>query len=342
MSACAFFTSLPMQIFGSDEEATSPRPTAPSIDYYATAIVNLSQQLTAKVSSLSITQESPTPLPTEEEVKIEETSTPTESPSSTALVQNNDESYQTGPSRTWSYSDNLYSGISGPSNKNPLTYWRYGPQNWGQVRGYELCAAGKAQSPIDIPSQASQTTPDKLSISYQPADLRLMSSEFTFQADVPPSNYIFWNDIPYEMLDFSFHSPAEHSIDGKIFDMEIQFFHQTASGEQIILSVLLKKGAENPALGVLWANLPPPPFNMRSVKQFNPLFLLPTERNGFVYKGSITTPPCFEGITWLVFQTPQELSAKQLLAYHTLFPANARPLQNLQNRALFHTEVKNK
>ena len=319
-----------------DKEALQPTPSIPSIDYYATALINLSHQLTADARQI---QSSPTPTITPILLLTSnpQINSPTDKP-----IPTNDYAPQMEFSRGWSYSEDLYSGISGPSNRAPLTYWRYGPQNWGLVKGYELCAEGASQSPIDIISQTAQPSSVKIQINYHAADIKLMSNEFTIQADVPPSSYLYYQNTPYELLDFTFHSPSEHSIDGLKYDMEIQFFHQAADGNQLILSVLLLKGKENLALQALWANLPPPPFNMRSINQFNPFFLLPTDRTAFTYQGSLTTPPCFEGITWIVFKEPLELSSSQLQAYRTLFPANARPAQQLNNRQIHLIEVKNK
>ncbi len=324
------------EIHPKDKEIPQLTLTIPAIDYYATALVNLSHQLTADANKI---QQSPTPTITP--ILLLTSNTQINSPTDNPFPPN-DYVSQLEPNQGWSYSEELYSGIRGPSNRAPLTYWRYGPQNWGLVKGYELCNEGAFQSPIDIISQTAKPSSLNIFINYQAADIQLMSNEFTFQADVPPSSYLYWQDIPFELLDFTFHSPSEHTIEGLKYDMEIQFFHQAADGRQLILSVLLVKGKENPALQTLWANLPPPPFNMRKINQYNPIFLLPHERTAFIYQGSLTTPPCFEDITWIVFKEPMELSSSQLQAYRTLFPANARPLQPLNNREIQLIEVKNK
>jgi carbonic anhydrase len=141
------------------------------------------------------------------------------------------------------------------------------------------------------------------------------------------------NNVPYELLDFTFHHPAEHTINGRLFDMELQLSHQNASGQQLIVSVLFLKGNPNAALAPLWANMPPPPYSWRDVRGFDLAQLLPKENGIFIYNGSLSMPPCNEGILWVVFGAPLEISPAQLSAYNALFAnQNARPLQALNGR----------
>ena len=235
----------------------------------------------------------------------------------------------------WSYADNLYSGPAGPSNQSPLTYWRYGPQKWGNLRGYELCGMGRTQSPIDLSNPVNPGAMPGITFRYVLTDIKLISNDNTFQADVPTGNYVFVDSVPYELLDFTFHRPAEHTINGRIFDMELQLTHQNASGQQLVVSVLLQQGNPNAALAPLWANMPPPPYSWRDVHSFDLAQLLPKDNGIFIYNGSLSMPPCNEGILWVVFASPLGISPAQLSAYQAMFPnPNARPLQALNGRPI--------
>ncbi len=233
----------------------------------------------------------------------------------------------------WGYWNNQANGLSGPSSSSPETYWRYGPQDWGRVPAYADCANGREQSPVNLPALASlPRAPASILLHYVPARVKLISSETSFFADVPVGSTLSLDNAPYELVQIAFHSPAEHRIQNQSADLEIQLMHRNASGQQIILSILLRKGAHNPGLAPLFDNIPPPPYNWRDVAAFNPAALLPNSRAAFLYAGSLTTPPCTEGVQWIVFEEAGELSAEQINAFRHYYGNNARPPQPLNQR----------
>ena len=136
-------------------------------------------------------------------------------------------------------------------------------------------------------------------------------------------------DERFELLQFHFHTPSEHYINGTPFPMEVHFVHRSQNGELAVLGVMFKVGETNPALDTLWkAAGSDTPVSVSTED------LLPQKLNYFRYDGSLTTPPCSEGVKWHVVPYPVSVSEEQLLAFQGLFPVNARPIQPKHGRVV--------
>lgn len=225
--------------------------------------------------------------------------------------------------------------------------WGYegeaGPENWGELSpDYALCADGSAQSPIDI-RDASELTLVDIEFHYDEAEAGGDSSDVisnnghTIQVDAAPGRSIVYNGIRYDLLQFHFHAPSEHRIQGAAALMEAHFVHRDAnSGNLAVVGILLEEGeGDNEAYAAVLERMPaevdepaalPAPLAMQS--------LLPDRRGYYSYQGSLTTPPCSEIVRWLLLDTPVELSARQIAAYTALYSNNARPVQPLGKRDL--------
>jgi carbonic anhydrase len=134
-------------------------------------------------------------------------------------------------------------------------------------------------------------------------------------------------------VQFHFHHPSEHLLSGKPFDLEGHLVHRASTGDLAVLGVFIKPGARNAALQPIWDAMPPSEAPERNAGgAFDPSALLPKDSSYFRYMGSLTTPPCSEGLTWTVFREPIEASPEQIRQFAALFPNNARPVQGRNRR----------
>jgi len=219
--------------------------------------------------------------------------------------------------------------------KHAAPHWGYegdmGPEKWGKE--FPTCSAGKSQSPLDIkgPFVKSRVV---VSADYKEGPLKMLNNGHTIQVVVTPGSKLRIDGIAHELLQFHFHRPSEEKIDGKPMAMVVHFVHKNAEGKLAVLGVLLKEGNENPGIKTLWANLP----KEEGVEyapdgvNFNPGNLLPREFDFYSYEGSLTTPPCTEGVRFFILKTTVNIAKEQVQAFP--FKMNARPVQPLNGREL--------
>lgn len=217
-------------------------------------------------------------------------------------------------------------------------HWEYmgedGPDHWGELdRVYDACATGSAQSPIDLKNAMAKDLA-ALAPTYQAAAISAVNNGHTIQVNVPAGSSLIVEGVPYALAQFHFHHPSEHTLNGVSFPLEVHLVHKSASGSLAVVGVFFKVGAANTALAPLFADLPEENKTVTSAATIDPAQLLPSERLYFKYPGSLTTPPCSEGVKWHVFQTPIEISQAQLDAFASRFAMNARPIQPLGSREL--------
>jgi len=219
-------------------------------------------------------------------------------------------------------------------------HWAYGghvgPGEWGTLdKAFATCKLGKVQSPIDIRGPKAADLP-AIKFDYKPSPLRVIDNGHTIQVNYAPGSSIEVGGTRYELVQFHFHKPSEESIDGKRRDMVAHFVHKDASGKLAVVAVLLQTGAANPVVAALWNNLPAHKESEVDVKgaQIDPADLLPRDRGYYTFEGSLTTPPCSEGVRWFVLKTPMTVAASELTAFARLYPMNARPTQPLNGRTV--------
>jgi carbonic anhydrase len=214
-------------------------------------------------------------------------------------------------------------------------HWGYagemGPDRWGKE--FPTCAKGKSQSPLDIvgPFVKARTS---VSADYKEGPLKIVNNGHTIQVNVPPGSKLRIDAKPYELLQFHFHRPSEERVEGKPMSMVVHFVHKGSDGKLVVLGVFLKEGNENPGIKALWANMPRkegPEVIPEGVK-FNPGSLLPREFDFFSYEGSLTTPPCTEGVRFFILKSTVNVSAAQVAEFP--FDANARPVQSRNGREI--------
>lgn len=231
--------------------------------------------------------------------------------------------------------------LSAAAAVSPTAHWEYagehGPAHWSHIsKDYEGCALGHTQSPIDIRSAEMHADLPKLEFHYAPSPLHIINNGHTIQVNMDPGSTLKIGDKSYTLVQFHFHTPSEERIKGKPYDMVAHLVHKDDAGKLAVVAVLFKVGAENPTLPMIWQNMPrfaTPEHTVASLN-FNAADLLPTKAAYYNFEGSLTTPPCSEGVNWFVMKQPVSLSAKQLKFFHAYYDHNARPVQALNSRVV--------
>lgn len=218
-------------------------------------------------------------------------------------------------------------------------HWTYegeeGPAHWGELDpAYEMCGKGKSQSPIDISSPNEQDIAN-IVFHYQPSEVNILNNGHTAQVNYDTGSYIELDGARYDVAQFHYHAPSEHEVDGKLFAAELHIVHKSADGKLAVVGLLFQEGSANPALDPFINNLPAEKSDVKDAGvKINVMDFLPDIQTTYRYSGSLTTPPCSEGVSWLVMTTPVELSSDQLSKLEGLFEANNRPVQPLNDRTL--------
>jgi len=229
-----------------------------------------------------------------------------------------------------------------PAAAESDAHWSYsgetGPAHWGALSGdYGACSAGHEQSPIDIGRtfHASSAAPRML---YGPAPLKVVNNGHTVQVNFDPGSTLVTDGKTYTLVQVHFHSPSEHRIEGKTYPMEAHLVHRAEDGSLAVVAVLLAEGAANAFLDRIWPGLPAEVGREAQVPEVSvdAADLVP-ERSGFLYyEGSLTTPPCTEGVRWFVMDSPGTVSKVQVDRFRALEHENARPVQSLGGRQVEH------
>ena len=227
-----------------------------------------------------------------------------------------------------------------PPSETEKVAWGYGEENgadvWGQLDpDFILGAEGTMQSPIDLADATSSELPG-IVYDYSPSAMNLHNNGHTIEAAPVEANGIEIDGMRYELLQFHFHAPSEHTVNGQFFDMEMHLVHRNEEGTLAVVGVLIEPGDENPAFDPMWAQLPDAAGVTNSVENatVNASDLLPGERQTYRYDGSLTTPPCSEGVKWNVLTTPIQMSESQIAAFKAIVHDNTRPVQPLYDRVL--------
>ncbi|MDH4050164.1 MAG: carbonic anhydrase family protein [Rubrivivax sp.] len=225
------------------------------------------------------------------------------------------------------------------TNPDRAPHWGYegeaGPAKWADLTpDYTLCARGERQSPIDIRDGiAVDLAP--VTFDYRPSGFSVIDNGHTVQVNLSPGSAIEVMGRRYELVQFHFHRPSEERINGRQYEMSAHLVHKDPDGRLAVVAVLLERGAAQPVIQQVWNNLPlekgepvPAPHEM------DPAALLPTDRRYYTYMGSLTTPPCTEGVLWMVMQQPVPASTQQIGIFQRLYPMNARPVQAAAGRLI--------
>lgn len=225
-----------------------------------------------------------------------------------------------------------------PAFASSDVHWSYsgpgGPEHWGDLKpDFATCSTGKMQSPIDL-AQANTAGQFPVRADYKPAPLTILNNGHTVQVNFPAGSSMTSAGREFYLVQVHFHTPSEEAINGKRFPMVAHFVHKDANGALGVLGVLFEEGAANSELAKIIAAAPKHEKAAAPVAgvTINPADLVPSTLNVYRFQGSLTTPPCSEGVNWHVAQSTVTASADQLRAMATIMGNNARPLQALNGR----------
>jgi carbonic anhydrase len=223
--------------------------------------------------------------------------------------------------------------------------WDYygtdGPESWGRLRPeWRLCSEGTRQSPIDFGVSAPVAVDlDPVQFDYRPSRFRITRTEQQLQVKVEAGMGMEVRGRRYMLEGFVLHRPGEARIAGRAADMEVQFFHRDGAGRIAVLAVQAMRGdTSNALLQALLNNLP-----LEKGESYAPETLidlaafLPASPAHFLYMGSLSTPPCAEGVLWVVMKEPVTLSDEQFGIFSRLHPGNARPPQPANARLVLES-----
>lgn len=224
-----------------------------------------------------------------------------------------------------------------PDGHSP--HWSYdgsaGPEAWARLNPeFAKCGTGQRQSPIDIRG-GIKVDLDPVQFDYKPVNFGVVDNGRTVQVNVGHGNTIEVQGRRYELVQFHFHRPSEERIDGRQFDMVAHLVHKDPEGRLAVVAVLLDRGSAHAVVQQVWNNLPlekGEQLDARTPIDLNAL--LPADRRYYTYMGSMTTPPCSEGVLWMVMQQPVTISQSQINIFAKLYPMNARPIQSAAGRLI--------
>jgi len=219
-------------------------------------------------------------------------------------------------------------------------HWSYdgseGPDHWSQMEAsYSTCSAGKNQSPVNLTGFIkAELAPIKFD--YKADGDNIINNGHTVQVNFAEGSFMTLNGHTFGLKQFHVHSPSENQINGKTFPMEAHFVHADVNGNLTVIAVMFEEGKSNAELEKAWKSLPHEAGEKAALKD-NVLgtALMPDDKAYYRFNGSLTTPPCTEGVTWLVMKQPVTASKQQIENFtHVMHHHNNRPVQPVNARTI--------
>ena len=225
------------------------------------------------------------------------------------------------------------------SSESDSKHWDYGgtwnPTRWGELDPeYALCGTGTNQSPINLDPQTATESSSEIKFNYGSSPLRVVNTGHTIEAELIPGSYAEIEGEKYELEQFHFHTPSEHHLDGKAAAGALHLVHSDRAGDLAVVGVFIEEGEYNPVLGAFREHIPlEPGENQTKDVSLDVNLLLPPNRSSYYhYLGSLTTPPCSEGVKWYVMVNPIQVSPEQIANFRKIYQVNVRPVQALNGR----------
>jgi carbonic anhydrase len=238
-------------------------------------------------------------------------------------------------------SSTAYAGTGGHAEH---AHWGYtgaeGPDHWAEISPeYAACGGGKNQTPIDI-RNAIKAKLDPIVFHYTTNVDEVLNNGHTVQANMEEGSKITVDGIDFQLKQFHFHTPSENLVDGEHFPMEMHLVHADKDGNLAVVAVMFKEGDKNEALAHLWKHMPHHvDEHGKPEGHVNPRDLLPENRHYYRFTGSLTTPPCSEGVRWLVMQDPLSAGKEQMAEFtESVHGADNRPTQPLGARLILNSD----
>lgn len=236
--------------------------------------------------------------------------------------------------------DGDLAGLRGlvPANGAALV-WQYdgdqGPSHGGELAPTTAtCEKGIHQSPVNIRTASHLHSHDGLLVHYNTAPGHVVRAHHTIEVDFQTGGALEIFGRTYALKDFHFHEPSEHQLNGRTYPMEAHLVHRDETGHLVVLAVLMDLGVESASLATVWDRIPSGKQEDVRDLLLNPQDLLPKDLHHYAYDGSLTTPPCTEGVHWIVLKEPIAITASHLERFVSLIGHNARPVQPLNEREI--------
>jgi len=221
--------------------------------------------------------------------------------------------------------------------------WGYeggeGPEHWGEIeRDHEkhlMCREGMSQSPVDFGDILGLKLAP-LNFHYMDTSMRIINNSHTIHVGYDSGSYANWGNKKFELIQFHFHHPSEHTVMGKHFDMEMHMVHKAQDDQYVVIGVLMKKGKHNAGIQKIWDRIPKTIDKEVTYEdaRINVADFLPAVKKYYHYDGSLTTPPCSENVSWFVLEDSVEISEDQIRYFQKFIDHNSRPVQKLNHRIL--------
>jgi carbonic anhydrase len=219
-------------------------------------------------------------------------------------------------------------------------HWGYtgaaGPEHWSELESdYAMCGLGRNQSPIDL-AGFLEADLKPLAFSYRAGAVDIVNNGHSVQISYAPGSMLSVDGHVFELKQFHFHAPSENRINGKSFPLEVHLVHEDQDGNLAVVAALYEDGAADPLLSKLWDAVPAEEGAKAALPAgLNVMGLLPSDRDYYRYNGSLTTPPCSEGVWWLVMKQQKTVSPEQVQRFaNVLGFSNNRPIQPVNARVV--------
>ena len=219
---------------------------------------------------------------------------------------------------------------SGASHAQTFSYFgESGPAHWSEINpAWGSCNSGETQSPVDLNGPPRGNKHHELSVNYSLTTGEIFNNGHTNEKETHGANLLTLDGIVYELKQFHFHTPSEHRVNGRGYDMELHLVHAAADGTLAVIGIFLKRGPTSKALAPVLASLPNELNVHEELQQpFNPAAFLPESKDHYRYLGSLTTPACTEGVKWIVMAQPMTVSDEDMAQLAARINFNARPVQ---------------
>ena len=216
-------------------------------------------------------------------------------------------------------------------------HWEYsgeaGPNNWAKLSPDFSSCAGKNQSPINL-TGFIEAELDRIAFNYKAGSTDILNNGHTVQVNAAPGSSITVDGIQFDLKQFHFHAPSENLINGKSYPMEAHLVHADKNGNLAVVAVMFTEGEKNKGLENAWAQMPVEAGGKQNLtSSISPTEILPQFRNYYRFNGSLTTPPCSEGVRWLVMKHTISASKEQIEKFaHVMHHPNNRPVQQVNAR----------
>ncbi|MBL0721078.1 MAG: carbonic anhydrase family protein [Sulfurovum sp.] len=231
-------------------------------------------------------------------------------------------------------------GIASDHSKSSGHEWGYtghnSPESWGTLfPKNKMCGIGKNQSPINITTTLHMNL-DELKVEYTGSSKNIINNGHTVQVNMGDGNIITLHGMIFSLKQFHFHTPSENRINGKAFPLEAHFVHLDKDGNIAVVAVMFEEGKENKVLAKIWDKMPmkdgvQTPLVLKNIASK----LLPTKMEHYHFNGSLTTPPCTEGVRWIVLKNPVTVSKEQVKKFLDVMKhENNRPIQPINARVV--------